>query len=470
MRNLHLAAALTALTSTLDQRPITDLALVFSPHLELPPEDPEDDTLYTQNHTFWLFLYQVLSPGTPCREIVHKATAWYQAKWGIKASSNTSGYCQARKRLDLGWLVELARQLASKLQQKAPFVWCGRRVVVVDGSSLSMPDTMSNQSRWPQPSGQKPGLGFPAMRIVTVFCLGTGALLHFVTGPLELAEASLWRMLWGQLLRGDVVLGDRNFSSFAEIYLLRHRGIDLVVRRNGARTKGSRRLRRLGKDDWLVEWSRDKHCPRWLDWCYKKDIPKAMQLREVEFSIEIPGFRTKHVIVATTLVDCAAYPPEALAALYRRRWSIELRLRDLKTTMKMEMLRCKSPEMVEKEVAMHWVAYNLLRGLMYESKGSGQAGETARLSFKSCLDLVRQWSPELGRAQCFAEMERLRQQMLVSIAEQTIRAKPDRREPRALKRRPKTYARLTKPRHLFQDTPHRNRYKKTQLTPQPTAT
>lgn len=461
-------ARLASLSRSLCRRPVTDLPLVFAPVFELPEEDPDDQALYTRTRTFWLFLLQVLSPGMPCQEIVHKALAWFQAQYHQKASSNTSGYCQARKRLDLLWLQDQCRQLAIKLEADARPVWCGRRVVVPDGSSLSMPDTFPNQRRWPQPKGQKPGCGFPVMRLVCVFCLATGALLHFATGPLEMGEASLWRMLWGQLRRGDVILGDRNFSSFAEFYLLSKRGMDLVARRKANRTTGARRVKRLGKGDWLVEWTRDKHCPLWLAWCYKPFVPKTLLVREVEFSVAIPGFRTTRVVVATTLLDSKAYPAEAFPNLYRRRWEAELRLRDLKTTMKMEVLRSKTPEMVEREVAMHWIAYNLLRSLMAQSaREYGQ--DPVRLSFKSCLGLVRQWSGELGRAQTSEEVERLRDEMRRSLAEQVIRAKPNRHEPRALKRRPKTYARLTKPRSQFQDIPHRNRYKKAKLTPSATA-
>lgn len=448
--------------------PVSELPLVFSRLLTVPDSD-SCALIYSPARTFWLFVHQILLPGSSCQEMVHKALVWLFAGQRAKASTNSSGYCQARARLDLVWIIDLARGLASRLERQAKgLLWHGRRVFVVDGSSASMPDTLANQARWPQPAGQKPGCGFPVIRIVALFCLASGVAVDFSTGPLELHEGTLWRRLWGRLRRGDVIVADRGFSSFAEFYLLLARGIDMVARMHACRTVNVRFVKRLGKGDRLVEWSRDRHSPRWLDWAYKRSLPKTLIVREITVRIAIPGFRTQAVTLATTLLDPKEFPAEDLAALYRKRWQAELYLRDLKTSMGMEVLSCKSPQMIEKELAMYWLAYNLVRGLMLEA-ALAHTCEPTRLSFQSCAAIIRQWAPRLANAQTARELNALRNCMLSYLAAQRLRSKPDRVEPRALKPRPKSYARLTKPRHQFVDIPHRNHYKKQDITSQAAA-
>lgn len=439
----------------------SDLPAVFASTLRLP--DPAAfDAIYSPVRTFWLFLHQVLSPGTSCQEIVHKVLAWMAAeRGGESASHNTSGYCQARRRLALPWLHDIAAKVVEVLEERGKnILWHGRRVLLVDGSSVSMPDTLENQLRWPQPRAQKPGCGFPIMRLVALFSLATGAVLDVSTGPLELGEITLWRRLWGRLRRGDVVLADRGFSSLSELLLLSDRGIDVVARQHGARSSVlAREVKRLGRSDRLVEWRRDKNCPRWLERGWRKTLPKIFLVREITYLVEAAGFRTLSVTVVTTLLDPAAYPREAFVALYRRRWEAELRLRDLKTSMHLEILRCKTPEMIEKELAMALLGYNLVRAVMLEAallRGAG--ADPVRLSFTSCLALLRQWAPRVARAG--NETEALISLMLQSLSLQVIRSREGRREPRALKRRPKSYARLNKSRYEYRDIPHRNRYVK----------
>lgn len=455
----------------LSEMPVGGLRALFAPYLPpLPNGDNSSALIYSPENTFWLFLYQVITPGAPCQQVVHKALAWLFASSRQKASTNNSGYVQARKRLSLPWLIDLARSISDSFHTKADqWLWLGRRVLIVDGSSVSMPDTQDNQGRWPQPSGQRLGCGFPMMRIVAVFCLATGALIDLASGPKDLGERTLWRMLWGRLRRGDVVVSDRGFCSFAEFYLLLDRGIDMVARLHARRSVGVRKVKRLGKGDRLVEWIRDKHCPNWMEWSWRKELPKTMLVREVTFTVSVRQFRARSITVATTLLDPIAYPREALAELYRRRWEAELHLRELKTTMGMEVLRCKSPDMIEKELTMHWIAYNLIRATMVES-AQKHDGDPVSLSFSGCIQLIREWEPELAAARDGERAREFKECVLEYLAKQIVRRRPNRREPRALKRRPKTYARLNQPRNQFQEIPHRNRYKKPEVSPTVTST
>ncbi len=447
-----------------NELPVCDLPLVFSSLLVLPATD-SFASIYSPVRTFWLFLHQVLTPGTPCKEVVHKALAWLWRERREIASSNNSGYCQARGRLDLNWILDLTRSLVLRLEEPANFLsaW-GRRLLVVDGSSISMPDTPENQRRWPQPKNQKAGCGFPVMRFVALFSLATGALVETVSGPLERGEQSLWRMLWGRLRRGDIVLADRGFSSFAEFWLLSRRGIDMVARKNASRTSGSRRIKRLGREDFLVEWRRDKNCPQWLCWEWRKELPTAMIVREISYRVVVPGFRSESVTVTTTLTDPEAFPRADFIELYRRRWDAELWLRALKSTMGMEKLTCLSPDMIEKEFAMHWLAYNLIRGLMIQAAVE-HGRDPARLSFKSSMDLIRQWAPEMSRVRSREELADLHQCILYYLAEQKLPSRPNRTEPRAIKRRPKPYPRLQQPRNQAKDTACRNHSKTGNVSP-----
>lgn len=235
-----------------------------------------------------------------------------------------------------------------------------------------------------------------------------------------------------------------------------------LLRLRARHTTSARRIKRLGKNDWLVEWTRDKSCPAWLSIGYRTRLPATIIVREITFSAGLAGFRTESITVTTTLLDPKKYQRERFPAVYRRRWEAELELRDLKITMGMDILTTKSPDMVEKGLAMHWLAYNLVRGLMTQAAVK-HGGDPVRISFKGSLDLIRQWAPEMVRVEG-QELEDLRGCFLEYLANQKLRSRPDRTEPRAVKRRPKNYARLTAPRHEYREIPHRNRYKKESTT------
>jgi len=335
----------------------------------------------------------------------------------------------------------------------------GRPVRVVDGSSCSMPDTPRNQARYPQSRRQKPGCGFPIMRFVALFSLATGALLGTAMGPLSDDERTLWRRFWDVFKRGDIALADRGFCSFADYCLLLERGVDSVMRLHARRSKGVRRLKRLAKGDWLVQWSRTPIRPKWMDPALWDKLPDTLRVRHVKLCVTIPGFRTKTLTIATTLLDATAYPAETLADLYRRRWSIELFLRDIKITMGMDVLRCKSPALIHKEFTMHLIAYNLVRALMLES-AQHHGKDLSRLSLAGAVAAVRQWAPSFMPLRSHLQRRIQLDTLLRCLANDTVPRRPNRVEPRARKRRPKNYQVLNQPRRLFKEIQHRNTYTK----------
>lgn len=398
--------------------------------------------------TFWAFLSQVLSPGSACREVVRKVQAWY-ALQGQTLDSATSAYCQARGRLPLSRLMELHQTLAAKLSARntTPELWLGRRVKVVDGTGVSMPDTAANQKAWPQPATQKPGCGFPVVKLVACFCLASGAWLEWVEGTLKEHDCRLLQKLLAVFQKGDVVLADRGFSSFASLATLWARGVDSVMRLHQFRKLDWRAGQRLGPRDRLVTWQKGpRQGPLWTaeQWA---QVPAELTVRLVEIVVAVPGFRTQKLVLVTTLLDAQTYSAEALGQLYFRRWAIELFFRDLKTTLGLDVLRCLSPALVRKEIAMHAIAYNLIRALMQDIAQSYQVA-VARLSFKGTVDALRQWrdlfenTPNQPRALC-----KLRRLFYQSIAQDLLLDRPTRSEPRAVKRRPKNFRLLTKPRH-----------------------
>jgi hypothetical protein len=408
---------------------------------------------------FWLFLSQLLSADPSCRGILRKFLGW-MALLGRSASGRTAGYCQGRSRLPQAHLDEAHRRLAHKIRSAhlRPRRWLGRSVKVVDGSGLSMPDTPSLQKLYPQPKGAKPGCSFPVMRVAALFCLGTGVLIEMAKGSLHVGERELFRSLWGLLDKGDVILADRGFCGFAEFHFLRQRGVDCVMRAHQRRTVGRIPLKSLGPGDLLVLWLKSKPGPRWPEKTVWDALPEAIRLREIAFRVGVKGFRVKASTVVTTLLDPIAFPPEAFAGLYRRRWQAELFLRDIKTTMGMDLLRCKSPAMVHKELTMHLIAYNLVRLTMLEAAGV-HATPVERVSFKGTLATLRGWAPLFLPARRHTR-DALWEALLRCLAADSLPLRPDRLEPRARKRRPKNCQLLNKPRRRFKEIYHRNKYTK----------
>jgi hypothetical protein len=401
--------------------------------------------LYTLPVTLKMFLTQCLSDDHTCRTAV--ATAKERGWIPPSASPDTGAYCRARDDLSPSGLGRFVKRTGEALESSSPpdQLWMGRRVRVVDGTGITLPDTPQNQDAYPQPSQQKPGCGFPVLKLVALMSLSTGALVTSTSGTLRDDEQPLFHRLWPALQRGDVVLGDRAFGSFATMALLGQRGIDLVVRRHGAR-KDQKGLR-LGKNDVLVDWKATPR-PRWLD--AQVPLPETLRVREVRFQVTRPGFRTKTIILTTTLLDATCYPLEALAELYLKRWDMELWLRHIKTTLGMEMLRTKTPSRIEAEVAMFLVGYNLLRAVMQDAATEANV-PLPRVSFKSALVRVRLWCAQLSHTSALGIWLAGYIRLLDDLARDLNADRPGRVEPRVVKRRPKPFPWMTRPRQVLRE-------------------
>lgn len=446
---------------------LSELSMAFAPFI---PQDciqmqgcGEKGRLrcYTPLITFWAFLSQSFNPMVSCREAVRKiqAASTIKDKKHKELSSDTSGYSQARHRLPCAVLQTAHWHLAAKLKENinASEFWHSRPVKIVDGTSASMPDTPENQAVYPQPSEQKPGCGFPSMKIVGIFSLETGGWDAFAKGNLHDSERTLFRNLFEHFVPNDICVGDRGFCSYCDIHLLKEQGVDTVFRLGARRSSDFRKGKHLGKNDHLVEWERPNARPEWISADIWEGIPETMTLREVKVNIEEKGFRVKTFVVVTTLLNPIEYPAADLANIYIRRWSIELYFRDIKISMAMDVFRCKTPEMVHKELMMHIIAYNLIR-LVMRTAADAYGAPLTRLSFKGTLDTLRQWLPALAAVfNRRGEYYRIFNLMLKCIADDIVPLRPNRSEPRAKKRRPKKYHLLNKPRHEMGHLPHSNR-------------
>ena len=419
------------------------------------------DRIFTPVLTFWAFLAQVLCRDSSCRHALLKILAWWKFELPSqrKPSADTSAYCRARRRLADDTLGSINAHLAGRLERNVPQHWLhkGRSVKVADGTCLSMPDTPANQKRWPQSKAQKPGCGFPILKLTAIFSLASGALLHLAHASKHVHESVLLRSLWDCLCPADILLADRGFCSFFQIANLLQRGVDAVMRLHQARPTDMRQGKRLRAGERLITWI--KPAQRNANWPQQEydALPEALALRLISYQVSTPGFRTRQVILVTTLLDHDLHPASDLAALYFQRWSIELHFREIKTLLGMDVLRCKSPQMVLKEVLMHQIAYNMVRALMQEAALRYHL-DLSRLSFKATLDSIAHFSNAIHPADGKPRKQRaLLDTLIESIASDLLPHRPGRVEPRAKKRRPKNYHLLTKPRHQMRVPPHRNR-------------
>jgi Transposase DDE domain len=407
------------------------------------------EAVYTPLLTLWAFLAQVMSPDGSCRAAVARVLAWLVTQGQPPCTPKTDPYCKARQRLPEALLPRLVRETGRALHGGAPadWRWKGRKVKVVDGTTVSMPDTPANQRAYPQNAAQAPGLGFPIARLVVVFCLGCGAALDAALGRYqgkETGENALLRALADAFDPGDVVLGDRYYGGWFDLALWRRRGVDVVTRLHQLRTADFRRGRRLGPRDHVVLWPKPQR-PDWMDEATYAGLPAGLAVREVGVRVEQPGFRTRRLVVVTTLLDAQVFGARDLAALYRARWHAELDLRSLKIALGMDVLRCKSPGMVRKEVWAHLLAYNLIRTVM--AQAALALGAAPRdLSFKGALQSLTAFAERLLTA-APDTAEELREWLLLAIGSHLVGGRPDRVEPRARKRRPKDYPHLHRPRH-----------------------
>ena len=412
------------------------------------------DRIYTPLITLWVFLSQVLSADHSCRAAVARLIAHRLSQGESACSAETGAYCQARKRLPEKFFSTVTccvgRALDTKVDPK--WLWKGRRVYLFDGTTVTMPDTPENQQVYPQNVAQAQGLGFPIARVGAIISLSCGAVMNL--GICRYAgkgqgEVSLLRQLWDVLSPGDVLLGDRLVANWVGIFMLRERGVELVSRLNKAHRRADfRKGVRLGKDDHIVCWRKPTSI-RSVDRKTYNQLPQYVTVRETRIRVSQPGFRSKSIVVVTTFLDPLEVTKEDLSFLYRARWNNELDLRSIKITLQMDEMRCKTPELVRKEIWTHILAYNLIRTIMAQAAIKHNLLPRT-ISFKGALQTLEAFQPVIALRADHNSQWRLNlyQQLLDAVAVHRVADRPDRFEPRLRKRRHKKYFPLLKPRHV----------------------
>ena len=412
-----------------------------------------DGIVYTMGVTLWAMLSQALFTDVQraCVAAVQRVAVYYALRGRDVSSTNTGAYCRARAKVPEGVVRRLAEGVAARCETVVAdeWRWQGFRTLVIDGTTFSMPDTEENQAEYPQPNSQTAGLGFPILRAVALTSLATGMVLALATGPYagkETGETALFRTLFDKLGRGDLVLSDRYYGGWFMLALLRELGVEFVTRLHQYRVADFRRGKRLGQRDHLVGWVKPQK-PAWLDQETYDRLPPQLDVREIEVRVNIPGFRTESLVVVTSLFDRRAYTHADIASLYRRRWSVELELRDIKTTMDLNVLRRQTPDAVRQELWTGLLAYNLIRQSILQSALAGECHPN-QLSFAATLQMLSNtWVlaavPSLVTINARDRLVALR---ILNGHSHRVANRPNRIEPRAVKRRPAPLALLTEPR------------------------
>jgi hypothetical protein len=398
------------------------------------------ERLLPPTETLAMFMAQALNADRSCQNAINEFSA-RRVTGGLRAcSTSTAAYCRARKRLPQDMVSSLVCFTGQAMTASVPpaWTWQGRPVRLVDGTTVSMADTLDNQAAFPQPTAQKPGLGFPISRLLALFCLSSGAVLDAATCAYHGKgndEQTLLRSLLDRLEPGSVLVGDAFFATFFLLAELQRREVDAVFEQYGARRRSTdfRRGRRLGERDHVIELEKPKARPSWMTEAQYAQAPDRLAVRELQV-----GGKT----LVTTLLCAKLTPKSELKSLYQQRWHVELNFRHLKTTMGLEVLSSKSPAMAIKEIWVYLLAYNLVRRMMQQAAGM-EGVLPIQLSFKHALQLC------MACRHCLTDLDPDAIQVLLClIAKRRVGQRPGRIEPRAIKRRPKPFPLLTKHRHL----------------------
>ena len=407
--------------------------------------------LYTPVVTLWAMIHQVLSPDKSLRNTLKCMSTWLRAAGEAAPSADTGAYSKARGRLSEALLQRLVPETAETLEKQIPkaHYWCGRRVKVFDGTTVLMADSSANQAAYPQHANQSEGCGFPWARVVVFFCLLSGAVVSACVAPKTMSEIVMSRLLYEDLSPEDVAMADQAYGSYIDLALIRKQQADGVLRKHHARATDFRTGHRNATRDHQVEWHKPNTAPAHMSADEFAAIPETMTVREV--CLRLPprkGFRDQFVIVVTTLLEAEKYTAQQLTALYGWRWqAAEINLRHLKTTLKMEKLTAKTPDMVRKEIWTHLLAYNLLRSVM------GKAAplldyQRSKLSLQGTRQLFNQMIPLLATTTRDIQ-KRLYDHLLDDIVEDALPERPNRHEPRVVKQRPKPFPRMRQPRDVL---------------------
>lgn len=406
--------------------------------------------VYSPIVTVWAMLYQVLSADKSLRNTVKCMTTWLTAAGVQPPSSETGAYSKARSRLPESLLQRLIPETAECLAQTVSpeHLWCKRPVKVYDGTTVLMADSAANQEAYPQHGNQAEGCGFPIARLVVFFCLVTGAVVSACISRWDTSEIVMSRLLYQELEADDIVMADQAYGSYVDLALIQQQGADGVLRKHHARKTNFRTGRKNGIGDHQVTWQKPRQCPAHMSAEEFAMIAKTLVVREVCLRLSLKGFRDQHIIVVTTLLDAQRYSAQELTRLYGWRWSAaEVNLRHLKTTLNMEMLTAKTPEMVRKDIWAHLLGYNLLRSLMEHAAPLAEDART-RISFQGTRQHFNQMLALLATA-TRTTRKRLYAHLLESIASDLLPIRPNRHEPRVVKRRPKPFPRMRQPRAVL---------------------
>lgn len=418
------------------------------------------DRQYTRWRTFWCMIWQSLHPLASGREVVRQLQALYRLEGGPAISEEDAAYCRARARLPLEQFPVALAATAQAADQHAPAIGLlqSRRLRAIDGSALTLPDTPKNRAAYP-PIQCPDTPSFPMMRVVVLFSMLSGAIGALAQGSLAVSELSLFLMLCQQLARGDILVGDRGFGCFPVVALLQQTlGVDFLGRTT-RHIDGRRCLKRLGRKDWLIQWKKGGTPSPWLTSEQWEALPKTLTLRAVKGSLYQKGFRVREATIITTLLDPQLYPAREILQAYLRRWRLEMCLDDLKTTLRLDLLRGQSPASAQKELYTGLIAHNLIRCTMVQAAVE-HGVPLERLSFKGSLDAVRQFAHAMAQARSMKRREELWADLLKTLAEDLVPERPGRREPRAVKRKKNKYPRLNTSRGKFRDRPKRNTRRK----------
>ena len=406
--------------------------------------------LYTPMVVLWAWISQVLDEDSSLSNAVKRVVTWMVVAGEVSPSNGTGAYSKARKRLPLEILPPLLARTANHLQaQIQPHQqWCGRVVKAFDATTVLMSDTPANQEDYPQHSNQKPGCGFPIMKLMVWFCVITGAVLEVNLAPLIVSEWRLARQLYATLSSVDVVVADSAYGTYVDLAWVKLAGADALFRKHYGRHVDFTRGKKLGAGDHIVQWQRPRQCPKALCPEEFEALAEFLEVREVQLQIHSPGFRPTEIILVTTLLDPVKYPKAKLAELYQLRWqATEVNLRHLKTTLQMEMVAAKTPQMVRKSIWVHLLAYNLLRTLMW--KASAQAGvNSLQISLQGTRQQFNHFRAQLSGVSPI-ERTRLNQALLDIVGKLKLLERPNRSEPRVVKRRPKAFPKMMAPRSIL---------------------
>lgn len=409
--------------------------------------------VYNTAVMLWSFLGQVLRDGkeAACQSAVARVVNYCLATGEEPPTADTGDYCRARAKLSEPALQELTREVADEMEANAPnkWLWHGMHAKLIDGFTFTMPDTPGNQSQYPQQKAQKPGVGQPIARAVGIMSLATAAIMDVAIGPYagkETGETALLRTILKSLRPNDIAVLDRYYCSFMMIALMLNQGTHVCTRMHQIRHTDFRRGRRLGKYDHVLQWNRPLRS-KWMSKDLYGQIPETLELREIRYKVVEKGRRTKELTIVTTLIDANEFTKEDIAELYGFRWNSELDIGSIKTTMNLSHVRCKSPEMVHREVWATLLAYNLIRSTIAGAAALHDR-QPRQISFTSaCQYVLASWM--IRSSDSVADQKNHSLQLLKQIASCEVANRPGRLEPRVIKRRRHGYPLMQQPRNVL---------------------